>query len=84
MSKSCRSFTAEQKADVVLRHLKDKVAISDLAAELGTQPTQIYQWVATALAQVEKAFLVKSGRRSKSSEAKLEHPLPFTASCSDH
>ncbi len=36
MSKPRSDFIAEQKADVVGRHLKDKVAIGDLAAELGT------------------------------------------------
>lgn len=72
MSKLRRNFTVEQKADVVRRHLKDKVAISDLAAELGIQPTQVYQWVATVLGQAEKAFQVKPGRQSKSLEAKRE------------
>lgn len=43
MSKPRRNFTAEQKADVVRRHLRDKVAISDLAAELEVPPTLIYQ-----------------------------------------
>jgi transposase-like protein len=33
MSKTRRNFSAEQKADVVRRYVKDKVAISDLAAE---------------------------------------------------
>ena len=59
MSATRRNFSAEQKADVVRRHLKDKVAISDLAAELGIQPTQIYQWVATVLEQAEEAFQTK-------------------------
>jgi transposase len=72
MSKPRRNFTAEQKADVVRRHLRDKVAISDLAAELEVQPTLIYQWVATVLGQAEKAFQAKPGRQSKSPEAKLE------------
>ena len=72
MSKTRRNFSADQKADVVRRHLKDKVAISDLAAELGIQPTQIYQWVATVLGQAEKAFQTKPGRQAKSSQTKLE------------
>lgn len=72
MSKTRRSFSAEQKADAVRRHIKDKVAISDLAAELDIQPTLIYQWIATVLEQAEKAFQTKSGRPAKSSQAKLE------------
>lgn len=72
MSKTRRNFSAEQKADVVRRYVKDKVAISDLAAELGCQPTQIYQWVATVLGQAEKAFQSKPGRQAKSAQAKLD------------
>lgn len=72
MSKPRRNFTAEQKADVVRRHLKDKVAISDLAAELGVQPTLIYQWEAAVLDQAEKAFQTKPGRQSKSRQAQTE------------
>lgn len=70
MGKIRRSFTAEQKAEVVRRHLKDKEAVSDLADELKIQPSMIHQWVATVLAQMEQAF-VGSGRR-KQSNAKLE------------
>lgn len=72
ISKERRNFTAEQKADVVRRHLKDKVTISELAAELCVQPTQIYQWVAAVLGQAEKAFQVKPRRQSTSPQAKLE------------
>ena len=61
-----RSFTAEQKADVVRRHLKDKVAVSDLADGLNIQPSQIHQWVATALGQIEQLFVGTGGRRGKS------------------
>ena len=71
MGQSRRSFTAEQKANVVRRHLKDKVAVSDLADELGIQPSQIHQWVNAVLGQAEQAFVGKGGRRGKSA-AKLE------------
>ena len=43
MSKNRRNFTPQQKADIVRRHLKDKVPVSSLAEELSIQPTQIYQ-----------------------------------------
>ena len=46
MTKPRRKFTAEQKAEIVRRHLKDKIPISSLAEELALQPTQIYQWLA--------------------------------------
>ena len=40
-SKKRRHFSAEQKADVVRRHLVGKTPVSDLADELGVQPNQI-------------------------------------------
>lgn len=56
MSRIRRKFTAQQKADIVRRHLKDKVPITSLAEELSIQPTQIHQWVAMVLEQAERAF----------------------------
>ncbi len=43
MGQKRRSFAAEQKASMVRRHLKDRVAVSDLADELNIQPSQIHQ-----------------------------------------
>ena len=56
MSRNRRKFTAQQKGDIVRRHLKDRISISSLAEELAIQPTQIYQWVAMVLEQAERAF----------------------------
>ena len=56
MTRNRRKFTAEQKATIVRRHLKDKTPISSLAEELAIQPTQIYQWVALALEQLDRVF----------------------------
>ena len=62
-SKSRRRFGAEQKAQIVRRHLADKVPVSDLADEFGIQPSQIHTWVRQVLAQAEKAFERSNGRR---------------------
>jgi transposase len=51
-----RHFTAEQKAQVVRRHLSDKVPVSDLADELKIQPSLVHLWVKQVLDQAEKAF----------------------------
>lgn len=72
MSRTRRNFTAEQKADVVRRHVKDKVPVSDLAAELSIQPSQVHQWIAAVLGQAEKAFANKPGKRAKNTQAALE------------
>lgn len=73
MTKSRRKFTAEQKAAIVRRHLKGKESISSIAEELSIQPTQIHQWVATALDQVDRAFekTAKSEKASKLAEATI-------------
>jgi|LakMenE18May11ns_1017448.scaffolds.fasta_scaffold9793433_2 transposase len=73
MSKTRRKFTAEQKAAIVRRHLKDKEPISSIAQELSIQPTQIHQWVALVVDQAERAFekSANSERGARKAEAKL-------------
>lgn len=66
MSKNRRSFSDEVKADVVRRHLSGKVPVSELASELGVQPSQIHLWVKQVLDQAEKAFeRSKGSKRAK-------------------
>jgi transposase len=64
-SKNRRRFGAEKKAQIVRRHLADKVAVSDLADEFDVQPSQIHTWVKQVLDQAEKAFEQFSGPRRK-------------------
>ena len=61
MSKSRRHFSAEQKAEVVRRHVSGKEPISNLADELNVQPTQIHTWVKQVLDLAAQAFS-KPGR----------------------
>jgi transposase-like protein len=56
MSRTRRHFTAEQKAQIVRRHVAGKEAVSDLADEFGVQPSQIHAWVKQVLDQAEAAF----------------------------
>src|SRR4051812_22902770 len=63
--KSRRHFTADQKAAIVRRHLADKAPVSNLADELGIQPSLIYLWVKQALDQVERAFLNQPGGKQR-------------------
>ena len=64
-SKSRRRFGAGKKAQIVRRHLADKVPVSDLADEFGVQPSQIHTWVKQVLDQAEKAFERSTGPRRK-------------------
>jgi len=63
MSRTRRHFTADQKAEVVRRHMAGKQPVSDLADELGVQPSQIHQWVKQVLDQAAKAFERSAGTR---------------------
>jgi len=74
MSRKRRTFTAEQKADTVRRHVRGKEAVSDLADELGVQPTQIHTWVKQVLEQAHKAFERSkgSGRGERAKDRQIE------------
>lgn len=71
MSRIRRMFDSTKKAEVVRRHLKDGVPVSDLAKELDVQPSQIHQWINVVLAQAENAF-EKQGNKPKRSRKSLE------------
>jgi transposase len=63
MKKTRRSFTAEQKAQIVRRHLSGKEPVSALAEEFDVQPSQIHLWVKQVLDQAERAFERSPGQR---------------------
>lgn len=67
MTRSRRHFSPTQKAEVVRRHLAGKEPVSDLADELGIQPSQIHLWVKQVLDQAERAFQ-RGGRADKQAE----------------
>jgi transposase-like protein len=66
-------FDSTKKAEIVRRHLKDGAPVSDLAKELDVQPSQIHQWIAMALAQLERAFESSGGKKPKRSAKSLEN-----------
>ena len=75
MSKTRRHFTAEQKAEIVRRHMAGKEAVSDLADEFGLQPSLIHGWVNQVLSQAERAFDRPTGKRriEEAKERKIAH-----------
>ncbi len=74
MSETRRHFSAEQKAQVVRRHLADKQPVSSLATELQVQPSVIHQWINQVLAQAERAFERSAGqnRTDSTKERRIE------------
>lgn len=69
MTRSRRTFQANEKAAIVRRHLIDKVPVSDLCDELGIQPTQFYAWQKQLFENGAAAF-ERPGRKSKQDSAK--------------
>ena len=75
MSNTRRHFSAEQKAQVVRRHLAGKEVVSNLADELKVQPSVIHLWVKQVLEQAERAFdKAPAGRRlTQVKDQRIEH-----------
>ena len=68
MSKSRRHFSDTTKANVVRRHLADRVPVSELATELDIQPSLIHLWVKQVLDQAERAFQRPRGTKKGRAE----------------
>lgn len=71
MSRTRRMFDSSKKAEIVRRHLKDGVPVSQLAQELDVQPSQIHQWINMALTQLETTF-ERSSKKPKRSAKSVE------------
>ena len=75
--KSRRHFTAAQKAEILRRHLFDKVPVSDLAEEYNLQPSVIYGWerqlrVNMELALEKEAKIKRTSNRERQLKAKID------------
>lgn len=67
-----RHYPAEKKAEILRRHMVDKVPISDLCNELSLQPSVFYQWqrqVHENLASALEKPVVGPSAREKELEA---------------
>jgi transposase len=72
MSQTRRHFSAEQKAQIVRRHLSGKEPVSKLAEEFGLQPSQIHLWVNQVLDQAERAFDRAAGRPPREEQLRAQ------------
>ena len=66
-----RPFTTEQKAEILRRHMVDKVPVSDLCNELGLQPSLFYQWQRQALENLAGALSGPSSSGPSTREKEL-------------
>lgn len=71
-SKPRRSFTAEQKAAILRRHLVDKVPISQLCEENGIQPSLFYYWQRQVFENLENSLQPPTNGREKELERENE------------
>ena len=73
-NKTRRRWTAEEKAQIVRRHLRDKVSLADLADETGASPGLISQWVKTLMESAEAIFSneLKKVKRNREKELKAK------------
>ena len=67
-----RSFTVEQKAAILRRHLVDKIAVADLCEEYKLQPSVFYVWQRQAMLNLEASLERSGGSRRDSERARLE------------
>jgi transposase len=66
-----KSYSPEQKAVILRRHITDKVPVSDLCDEYGVQPSVVYGWLRNAMENLELALQAGGQRQRNGREAKL-------------
>ena len=65
-----RHFTPEKKAELLRKHLVDKVPVSDICNEEKLQPSVFYDWLRLLIAQAPA--VLASPKRGESEEKKLK------------
>ena len=72
--KQRRSYTPEQKAAILKRHLVDKVPVSDVCEENKIQPSVFYEWQRQLLENMPVA-LEKRSNKPEPRETALQHEV---------
>jgi transposase-like protein len=65
-----RKHTNEQKAEILRRHLVDKVAVSDLCDEYKIQPSVFYGWQKQLMDNLATAVEATSGQSQRRAQTK--------------
>jgi len=66
-----RKHDASFKAKVALEAIKEHMTIAELASKYSISPTQIKQWKAEALGQMEDSFLKKSKKPAQDNSEQI-------------
>ena len=65
--KTRRTHTPAKKAEILRRHLVDKIPVSQVCEDYGIQPSVFYNWQRQALANLEGLFEeARGGKRARS------------------
>ena len=72
MSKERRHFSPERKAELLRRHILEKVPVSDLCNEHELQPSVFYHWLKQLC---ENAATALTAPKATSQERKLEEKV---------
>jgi len=65
-----RNHTNEQKAEILRRHMVDKVPVSDLCDEYKLQPSVVYGWMRQLTENLGVALEATSGKRTRKGQTR--------------
>lgn len=60
-----RNYSNEQKAEILRRHMVDKLPVSDLCDEYKLQPSVFYGWQKQLMSNLGVALEATSGKRAR-------------------
>jgi len=72
-NKTRRHFAPEEKAQVLRKHLIEKVPISDLCDQNGVNPNLVYRWQQELFENAAAAFQKQGGKDSRSQRLEAEN-----------
>jgi transposase len=72
MRKERKHYTGDEKVAILMRHLLDKVPVSDLCEEQGLQPTVFYRWQKEFFENGVAAFQGKSRPDHQAEQQRIE------------
>jgi transposase len=72
MTKSRRTFTAQEKVAILRRHLLDKQPVSDVCEAHGLNPNVFYRWQKEFFENGSAAFERRNGAHERALERKVE------------
>ena len=66
-----RQYTEENKAEIILKHLVDKEAVSDVCEQYQIKPNMFYRWLAEFKGNAAAAFRKPDVRKTKAEQRKV-------------